>query len=111
MSTTKMILVQAIGGLAIAILVLFAVAFGADKISLPADAKLDLAIERAARRTDQKLNARWMALLDSIIVEIHGQFLLERKAEIDLLKRREKKRLLKAISAESRVRADSLLGL
>lgn len=83
------------------------------KAVFPTETEMGLAIERAARRTDQKLNARWTALLDSIMVEVHEQFLVEYKAELDSLKRKEtiryiKKRLLKDISAESRARADSL---
>lgn len=93
MSDTKAVLLQIVGGLAIATLVLVSVAFGAEKDIPP----------------DQKPNARWEALLDSIIVEVHEQFLLEHKAELDSLKRKEairyiKKRLLKAASAKSRAR-------
>lgn len=87
MSETKAVLLQIIGGLAVAALVLVSVAFGAEKVAFPADVEFDLAIERAAKRVDQKQNARWMALLDSIMVEVHEQFLLEYKAEIDSLSR------------------------
>ena len=57
----------------------------ADEIMFPTDVEINLALERAAKRTDQKLKARWMALLDSIMVEVHEQFVVEYKAEIDSL--------------------------
>ncbi len=109
------------------ILLTLSTVFAADKKVFLTEAEIDSVIERAARRTDQKLNDRWTALLDSIMVEIHEQFLVEYKAELDSLKCEEaiwiklrsailqepsqliKKRLLKAISAKSRIKADSLL--